>query len=168
MEEMMEEIIKIFTAKGSDLNFWQAAVRAIILFIGAILVLKAGKRKFLGKNTAMDFILAVIIGSVLSRSINGSSTLWPSLVASLTLVLFHAFLSLIATKSKKFSDFLNGKSYILVDKGEKLKDALVKHHLDENDLKEAVRLKTHENSLEKVKQAFLETNGSISIVKNNE
>ncbi len=160
----MEELIKIFTAKGSDLNFWQAAIRALILFISAILILKVGKKKFLGKNSALDFVLAIIIGSVLSRSINGSSTLLPSLIVSLVLVLFHSFLSLAASKSKKFSDFLNGKSHILIDKGEKIKNALDKHHIEEKDLIEAVRLSTHNNSMEKVKQAFLETNGSISIV----
>lgn len=160
----MEELIKIFTAKGSDLNFWQAAIRAVILFIAAIIILKTAKKKFLGKNSALDFVLAIIIGSVLSRSINGSSTLLPSLTASLALVSFHSMLSLIASKSKKFSDFLNGKSYMLIDNGEEIRDTLVKHHIEEKDLIEAVRLSTHNNSMEKVKQAFLETNGSISIV----
>lgn len=160
----MEEIIKIFASKGSDLNFWEAAIRAIIVFISAIVILKAGKRKFLGKNSALDFILAICIGSTLSRSINGSSTLWPSLAASLALVLFHSLLSFIASKSKNFSDFLNGKSIILIDNGEKIKDEMVRHHIEDKDLIEAVRLSTHKSSMDKVKQAFLETNGSISIV----
>ena len=161
----MEEFIKIFTEQGSKLNLWQTSLRALIIFILTIFILKAGKKKFLGKNSTLDFVLAIIVGSVISRSINGSANLLNSVSAGLVLMLFHSFLSYLTVRSKKFSVFLDGKADILLEDG-KLKEKLLKqHHINKEEIMEAARLKAQINEIIKIDKAFLESNGSISIIK---
>ena len=46
-------------------------------------------RRMLGKYSAFDTVLAVMIGAVLGRTINGGARLWASLMAVVVLAAFH-------------------------------------------------------------------------------
>lgn len=164
-DELMEEFIKIFTEEGSNLNFWQMSIRAVIVLFFMIAALKIGKKKFLGKNSRLDFILAIIIGSVVSRSINGSSTLISAFAVCIVLILLHSFLSYISTKSKSFSEFFHGTSDILIKNGKLINESLKYHHLEKEDILEAARSHANISELNKIQESYLESNGTISIVK---
>lgn len=51
---------------SQDINAFQIGLRAIIIFLAALLMLKIGNKRFLGRTTAFDFLLGIIIGSVLN------------------------------------------------------------------------------------------------------
>lgn len=161
----MEEFIKIFTEKGSNINVWQMSVRAVLVLFFMIAVLKMGKKKFLGKNSRLDFILAVIIGSVISRSINGSSTLISAFAVCVVLILLHSFLSFVSTRSKIFSKFFHGTADILLKNGKIINESLKHHHLEEEDILEAARSHANISDISKIQESYLESNGTISIVK---
>ena len=56
-----------------ELGYGQIILRALIVFIGSLIIVRLGAKRFLGRKTIFDFILAFILGSMLSRAINGSS-----------------------------------------------------------------------------------------------
>lgn len=71
---------------------WQNSVRAVVAFvIGLVFVRLAGKRVF-GKWGALEILLAVMIGSNLSRAITGGAPLAPALAATAVLVGPHTAL----------------------------------------------------------------------------
>jgi uncharacterized membrane protein YcaP (DUF421 family) len=57
----------------------QVSLRALIMFIAALIIVRLGSKRFLARKTAFDFILAFMLGSMLSRAINGSAELLPTL-----------------------------------------------------------------------------------------
>ena len=161
----MNEIAKIFLEEGSKLNLWEVGIRTVIIFFTLLILIKVGKRKLLGKNTALDFILAVIIGSVLSRSINGSSDLLSAAAAGVVLILLHWTFSYLAIKSNTIHKFVNGLPYPLIKNGIILNESLRKQHLKNEDILEAARYHAHISDIGRIRESYFESNGGISIVK---
>lgn len=149
-----------------DLSFWQMALRAIVIYISAILMVRIGDKRFLGKTTAFDFLLGVIIGSVLSRAVNGGAPLIPSITAAAVLVLVHFLFASIAFKSRFFGKMIKGKSRVLIEDGKINWDNMKTSHITKHDLQSEVR-QSGFIKLEDVEYACLERNGQISIILKN-
>lgn len=151
---------------GSDsLTWWQMAIRAVVVFIAALLIMRIGNKRIFGKHTAFDIVLGIIYGSVLSRAITGNSPFWPTLAAALTLVLLHRFFAFLAyNTSGFFGPFIKGSPVCLINDGEIQEDELKKHNLTEKDLEEALRV-GGVASAKDVAYGCLERSGNISIVK---
>lgn len=163
----MEELIDTTLGIGSDgLLWWQMSIRAIVVFIVALTIVRVGNNRVFGKHTAFDIILGIIYGSVLSRAITGNSPFFPTLAAALVLVLLHRLLAVVAYHSSfGFGNFVKGKPKVLIKDGIVQQDALKRNSITENDLKEAIRKSGCEADLSKVNTAYLERSGDISIIQ---
>lgn len=157
------------TVLGLDVEgptWWQMSIRAVIVFIIALIIVRFGNHRIFGKNTAFDIVLGIIYGSVLSRAITGNSPFFPTIVAALVLILLHRLLAVIAFRTGfGFGNWIKGKPSILIKEGEIQWDALKKNSITENDLIEAVRKSGSEGDLNKINTAYLERSGDISIIK---
>jgi uncharacterized membrane protein YcaP (DUF421 family) len=118
----------------------------------------------LAKESAFDVILAFILGSTLSRGINGSATVASSLVAVVILILLHAFISLLTFYFPKISKIVKGDASVLVQDGIVQQKSMKKHYLTERDLLEALRLQGHLDRPEQAKVVNFERGGSYSII----
>lgn len=139
-------------------------MRAFIIFIVAIIMIRIGDKRFMGRNTALDVMLGFVFGSVIGRAITGNSPFFPTLAASLVLVVMHWILSAIAFRSDWFGTVVKGSSREIVRDGEILWDAMKKSHISENDLKETMRNNGNQPDVSQIKTASLERNGDISII----
>ncbi|GGG19100.1 DUF421 domain-containing protein [Pontibacter amylolyticus] len=150
---------------SDSLTWWQMSVRAVVVFIVALIIMRIGNKRIFGKQTAFDIVLGIIYGSVLSRAITGNSPFWPTLAAALVLVLLHRFLAFLAYNTEGFiGPFIKGNPVCLIRDGKLQEDKLKKHNLTENDLQEALR-NGGVSSIKEVASAYLERSGDISIVK---
>lgn len=138
-------------------------LRALVVYAVALVVVRVGHSRFMGRNTAFDLILAIMLGSVMSRAITGQSPLLPTIAASLVLILAHALLSELAFRVKGFGRFVKGMPVALVRDGEIDWRAMRRTAITLHDLEEAVRMRGHEH-LADVRLAMLERNGSISVI----
>ncbi|WP_242923054.1 DUF421 domain-containing protein [Pontibacter liquoris] len=156
------------TALGLDestLTWWQMSLRAVVVFIVALVIIQLGNQRIFGKNTAFDIVLGIIYGSILSRAITGNSPCWPTLCATLVLVLLHRLMAYIAyNTSGPFGDLIKGTPVLLVKEGQVLEKKLKENSLTDNDLEEAMRKKGVLN-VEDIQTAYLERSGDISIIK---
>jgi uncharacterized membrane protein YcaP (DUF421 family) len=149
---------------GQDLTILQTSVRAVVVFLVAIVLVRIGDERFMGRHTALDVLLGIVFGSVVSRGINGNAPFFATLAASIVLVGVHWTFSAIAFRSRRFGVLVKGRVYRLVKDGEIDWNAMRVCHISENDLKEAIRQHGHPDDIAKVNAAFLERNGSISII----
>ena len=154
----------IFGTDGDTLSIFQILARCIVIYILGIALVRLGKKRFLGKIAAFDTILAIIIGSLLSRAITDPDYFLEILVACLLLIILHRVFSLLATYSEKFGNLIKGHDRVILQDGEVLWEAMKKSSLSEQDLMQSVRLNANTTELSKVKNARLERNGEISIV----
>ena len=72
-----------------DLTFFQISLRGIIVFVATLIMVRLGHKRSLARKTAFDAVLIVILASVLSRAINGSSAFFATLGGGLVIVALH-------------------------------------------------------------------------------
>lgn len=151
--------------KPDELGFGHMAARSLVVFFFAILLTRVGEKRMLGKNSGLDVMLAVILGSVLSRAINGQAAFYPTLGASLVLVLLHRFVAWASLYSHAISLFAKGRDRVLVRDGRVDVRELRRATMTEDDLLENLRLNGNVSSPAEVQEARLERNGTVSVVK---
>jgi uncharacterized membrane protein YcaP (DUF421 family) len=166
----MEEVRQIINAalglglETKDINVWQMSLRAVVVFMLAIAMLRIGDKRFMGKSTAFDVMLGIVFGSMVSRAITGNAPFMPTLVASLVLILLHWTLAAIAFRSSGVGALVKGHDQLLVRDGQLQEDTLRKTHITEHDLQEALRSNGEAPDLSRIEAAHLERNGDISII----
>jgi uncharacterized membrane protein YcaP (DUF421 family) len=162
--DLQSAVVEVLTAKGSDLDPLLVIPRTVIVVLVAIIYVRVAKKRFLAQASAMDLVTAVILGSVLSRAINGGATLANSLAAGLVVIVMQRLLIHFSSESHAFGRLVKGSSQVLVRNGV-VDDALMsQHNISTHDLYSEMRLNGQISELAQVGLATLERNGRISIV----
>ena len=154
--------------EGKYLTAWQMSLRAVVVFAAAIVMLRIGDKRFMGKSTALDVMLGIVFGSTVSRAITGNAPFFPTLAAGVTLVLLHWVLAAIAFRSHGFGKAVKGSPRVLVRDGEVQHEAMRKAHVTEHDLHEALRTNGHPPDIGRIAVAHMERNGDISVITKDE
>jgi uncharacterized membrane protein YcaP (DUF421 family) len=148
-----------------DLGALQVCLRAWVIFLCALCISRLADRRFLAKLAAFDVILALLLASTLSRAINGSAPLVPTICAGLLLVLTHRCFASLAFHLPWFSRLIKGRSRVLVRDARADWATLKAFKVTENDLLEEIRLQGGVERVEQVKLATFERSGTISVVR---
>src|SRR5918993_3047715 len=102
-----------------EINVWQMALRAIVVYGVTLLIVRLGKKRFMGRATAFDVILGIMLGSIASRAITGNAPLVPSLAATATLIALHSVLTAVACRWHGFGEIVKGRPRVIVQDGRK-------------------------------------------------
>lgn len=151
-------------AEPKSLTFGQIAVRGIIVFIIALIMVRLGDKRFLSKKTAFDAILGLIIASMLARAVNGSAPFWPTLGGGFILVALHRLIAFSSRRWHAFGILVKGTSDLVVRDGQIIEAGMRRNDLSQHDLEEDMRLKGQVDEISKIKLAYAERDGHISIV----
>lgn len=150
-----------------ELTWWQMSIRAVVVFAyGLVLVRFPGQRIF-GKSTAFDIVLAVLVGSSLSRALTGNAPFAATLAATTAIVLIHWLVAHLATRWHVLGWLVKGAVVQVVVDGRVDWRRMHRHGLTEGDLQEAMRAAGLDR-LEKVGAAYLERNGRLSIIPDSQ
>ena len=150
--------------QAEELNALQMAARAAVVYVTVVVIVRLAKKRFMGRGSAFDVILAIILGSVVSRAITGNDPLLPALAAAAMLVALHWAFSLLALHWHRFGVAVKGRPRLLVRAGALLDRDMRKEHMTERDLDEALR----EHGIvdrAQVEEARLERNGEVSVIR---
>jgi uncharacterized membrane protein YcaP (DUF421 family) len=148
----------------SDVNAFQMALRTFLIYTATLAIVRVGSKRFLSQATAFDAIVAIMLGSIMSRAINGSASFFPTLAAGVILVGLHWLIAAIAFSSDWFGTLVKGNAVLLIKDGDVQEKGLRQTSVSARDLEEALRIESHVTDPERVKLAYLERNGSISVI----
>jgi len=151
-------------SEPANLTFLQIAVRGVIVFAISLIMVRLGDKRFLSNKTAFDFILGLILASMLARAVNGSAAFWPTLGGGFVLVGLHRFIAFLSRRGHKFGNLVKGTSDLVVRDGKIVEDGMRRNDLSEHDLQEDMRLNGQMDDISKIKVAYAERNGEISVV----
>ncbi len=165
MNEIYLILKTIFGLDTQNVNFWQMAMRAAFIYITSLIIIRFGNKRFLGKNTAFDFVIGIVIGSVFSRAINGNGPLFVTISAGLTLVLLHWLFAVVSLNHKGFANLVKGKTSLIINNHQTDETEMKKGRVSEDDIREQLRLGLNQKTLENVKEAYLERDGQISFIR---
>ena len=163
MTELKELLTYLLGIGQEDLDILQMTLRALIVYPLGIAMVHLGDKRFLGGIAAFDLLMAIVIGSILSRAISGTAPFLPSICASFALVMAHRGLAFAGLRWAGFAKFVKGSPRQIIRDGQILWGEMRKSAIGEEDLREAARL--HGNAaIDEVHEAFLERNGHISVI----
>lgn len=148
-----------------NLTFLQMGARTVVVFIFGVVLVRIADRRFLGRSAGFDVLLGVVLGSVLSRAINGSAAFFPTLGACGLLVVLHHILSSLACHLHFFSKLAKGNACVLVREGRSDTQAMRANKISMDDLEENLRLNGNVAHAGEVGEARLERNGQVSVVR---
>jgi uncharacterized membrane protein YcaP (DUF421 family) len=142
----------------------QVMARAAAVYLIGLVIVRIGKSRLIGRNTALDIILGFILGSLLSRGITGHASLSGTLIASSALIAIHWVITALTCRWHTLGSLFKGNVRPLVVDGQPIRENMRRSHISEHDLLEEVRLSGVEE-IEDVKRAYKERNGQVSVIK---
>ncbi|MFT4412428.1 DUF421 domain-containing protein [Fredinandcohnia humi] len=145
-------------------NWIEVGIRSLSVIIGLFLIMKLLGKKQLGRLSFFEYILGITIGSIAaSISLDIEQDLPAGITSILVWLLFPHVVSLISLKSKRFSDFAEGKSTVFIKDGKILEEHLKKEKYTADELLEQLR-KKDVFQVADVEFAALEPSGDISVL----
>ena len=165
MQETWELISAWLELGGdSDQRLLPMMARAAIVYLVTLVMVRLGDKRFLGKSSAFDVIIGIMLGSVVSRAINGGAAVLPSLASGAVLVALHWLLAAAAFRSDWFGYAVKGRPRLLVKDGQIDWRAMAASHVGQHDLEGALRSHAGDDRVEHVARAYLERSGDISVL----
>lgn len=162
------KITDVIIGQGTNLNALQMSVRAIIVFMVSLVLIRISGRRSFGMRTPYDNIIIILLGSVLARSVSGASPFGATLTASLILVLLHRLTGFLVLRSDTTAGIVEGHKILLYKNGtffeKNLTRALVRHE----DIMCSLRKITQSERLDMVENIYMEASGEITIKLKNE
>ena len=141
------------------------ALRTLLIYVFTLAIVRLGSKRFLSEASAFDVIVAIMLGSVMSRAINGSAPFFPTLVAGVVLLGLHWLFATLAFHTDWFGSLVKGNPVLLVRDGEIRWDGMRRTGMSLHDLEAALRLQGHEPDISKIRLAYLERSGQVSIIQ---
>lgn len=159
----MEAFYALIGPENGEASWWQLSIRAAILFVlGVVYIRIAGRRTF-SKATPLDIIVAIIIGSNLSRAMTGKAPFLAALAATLVLALLHRLVAMATLRWSWLASLMKVHPTVLIRDGLVDAKALRRHGLSYEDLLEGLRLEQVGDPAD-VARATLEGGGRISVI----
>lgn len=160
----MDRLDAILGTGSETLTIAQTGIRAVLAFLVLVALLRLGSKRLMGRGSAFDMVVAIMIGSVMASSITRSHPVLRIYLAVAVLIGLHAALSWMAARIGWFGPLFKGHRVRLVKDGTLRRDAMVGSGITDSDLKAALRGDGSPPDLNLIGDAWLERDGSISLL----
>lgn len=147
--------------EGADAQ--QLCARAVLLFLFGVACVRIAGRRTFSQATPLDIVVALIVGSNISRVMTGKADVVPALSATLVLVVLHRLAAMATLRWNLLAGLLKAKPTALVRDGVADEAAMRRHGVSRADLLEGLRMEQVER-IEDTHLATLEGGGKISVV----
>jgi uncharacterized membrane protein YcaP (DUF421 family) len=141
------------------------SLRAIALFFFVLLLTRVIGRRELSSLAPFDLILLIVLGDAIQQGLTQDDySVTGALIAITTLALLQRATSFVSWRFGFARRLLEGEPVVIVQDGRLIESNLRRERLTPADVSEEAR-QNQIDSLEKVKWAVLEPNGSISFIQ---
>ncbi len=150
----------------SSLAVVAACTTCVYLFV--VVLLRIFGRRQLGQLTVLDLIVVLLIGSAVETAmIHGDLSLPAGLTSAATLLVLNRAMTTAFLRSARWNHLVNGGPILLVHDGKVIEEHLRRVGLTEDDLAEDLRSRGYADTTD-VRDAVLETDGSISVIDDHD
>jgi uncharacterized membrane protein YcaP (DUF421 family) len=140
-------------------------LRALVAYLFILFLMRVVGRRELSSMEPSDVILLVVIGDLVQNGVTQNDDSVTGIVlAAGTIGLLATGTAFMTYRSRRIRSVIEGEPVILVQDGRPIDRNLRNERLTMDELMEQARLQQIE-SLDEVKWAVLETNGSISFIE---
>ena len=143
-------------------------LRTAVVYAAILVGLRLAGKREMGQMTPFDLVVLLLLSnSVQNAMVGPDSSLVGGLAAAGVLLLLNAVVSRFAAKNKTLGSLVKGHSRLLVNRGVLVQKNLEDESITRDELMQALR-EHGVASLEDVRLAVLEIDGTISVLKNED
>ena len=148
-----------------SLPWWEFVLRALIVYVFLIALLRLTGRRQVGQLAPFDLVLLLVLSNAVQNSMNGGdNSLTGGLVSATTLVMLNYAVGYATYRSKRIEELIEGRPQVLIHNGKLHEDVMAKAQLTHHELAAALR-QAGCAEISHCMSAMLENNGSISVIR---
>ncbi|HWW66326.1 MAG TPA: YetF domain-containing protein [Sphingomonadaceae bacterium] len=157
------DMFRLLIGPDEGADTLQLCFRALILFLFGIACVRIAGRRTFAHYSPLDIVVALIVGSNISRVMTGKAAFFPALAATLVLVVLHRLLAYATLHWGILSWLVKARPIRIVEDGQLDEARLRRAEMSREDLLEALRME-QVDSIAAAAQATLEAGGKLSVV----
>ncbi|MGH9443450.1 MAG: DUF421 domain-containing protein [Thermoanaerobaculia bacterium] len=147
---------------------WEIAIRCALVYAAVLIGLRLSGKREVGQMTPFDLVLILLISNAVQNAMVGPDTsLAGGLLAAGFLLVLNFTVGKAATRWLRLGRVLRGHATLLVNRGILVEAHLRQEGITTEDLMAALR-EHGVSSVDDVRLAVLEVDGSISVLKNDD
>jgi uncharacterized membrane protein YcaP (DUF421 family) len=141
------------------------ALRAVVLYLFILFVLRVTGRRELSSLSAVDLVLLIVLGDAIQQGLTQDDySVTGAMIAVATIASLQVGTSYLSFRSERAKRVLEGYPIVVIQDGELLDENLKRDRMTPDDVAEEMRMQQIA-SFKDVQWAILETNGQISFIK---
>ncbi len=149
-------------------SWLEKILRPILVYVVLLLFFRFLSKRDLTQNTTFDLLIVLLLSNIVQNAMIGEdNSVFGALAGALTLIFMSTGLNRLSAKSTKARRLLEGQPILLVHNGKLLEDNLKKYAVSRPDLNAGLRGQNM-ITLDDVRYAFLELDGTISVIRKSE
>lgn len=148
------------------LPWWEFIARGAVIFICLLVMVRVAGKRAIGQMTPFDLLVVVLVSEAVSNGLVGEDhSVLGGLLTAATLIALNAVSGIAASRSERAHRLLEGEAVLVGRNGKFFEKTLQSHRVALRDMEQALR--EADCPLHEMECAFLEANGSISVLKKN-
>lgn len=147
-----------------SLPWWEFIVRAAAVYLVLMLMVRLAGKRTVGQFTPFDLLVVMLLSESVSNSLSGGDeSLVGGLVVAATLMVLNTAFAVASARSRRVEEVTEGTPVLVGRDGQVFEQVLKRERVGIGEFEKALR--EADCDLAEVKCAFLETDGSFSILK---
>jgi uncharacterized membrane protein YcaP (DUF421 family) len=139
-------------------------VRAALVYLLLMVMVRISGKRTVGQFTPFDLLVVMLMSEGVSNALNGGDTsVAGGLLVAASLVGLNLLMGFISSRGRAAEKLIDGEPVLIARDGVVFEEVLRRHRLCLGDWEKALR--EHDAEAGQVRCAFLETDGSISVMK---
>ena len=148
-----------------EITFTSLLIRVSAMYLIALVLIRLSGKQSIGELSSMDFVVITLLGDPFDTVIFSDVTLAEGVVAFTTITLLHLLVTFVSSRSETFYRLVSSPPRMLIQQGRVQGNMLAMERLRPETLASDLRLKG-QDQLDEVQEAWLESNGKVSVLKN--
>ena len=146
----------------------EIAFRTGFVYLALLLGLRLTGKRQVGQMTPFDFLLLLLLANAVQNAMTGPDTSLPGgLIAASTLFVLNGIVAWSVRRSARAEQVIEGSPTILIRKGQIINVNLAREGITRDDLQRTLR-EHGVDTVEEVRSAILEIDGTVSVIKEDE
>ena len=147
-----------------SLVWWEFVLRGVIIYVFLIVLLRVTGKRQVGQLSPFDLVLLLVLSNAVQNAMNGGdNSVIGGMISAVTLVGVNWIVGLLTYRSKKLEALVEGRPDVLIRDGKLFQQTLEHAKLPRHEVMTALR-EAGCASIEEVRAALLENDGSISVI----
>jgi uncharacterized membrane protein YcaP (DUF421 family) len=147
-----------------ELPWWEFIARGALIYAVLLVLVRLSGKRTVGQFTPFDLVVVLLLSESVSAGLSGGDdSVSGGLISAATLIALNMVLAFVTSRFDKVEKVLEGREVLLGRNGQLYEDVMRRHRVSPADMQKSLR---EADCMQKeMRCAFLEADGSISVIK---